>query len=96
MPPPLPHPPTCPNTDYGLSFFHLNTQTVDPLQNFATFSAKTCIELLPLLSDKQYFEVRTYNNDILKRYVDFKSTRNSRVNKVAKLKHFGIKSWKIS
>ena len=76
------------NTDRGLSFSTLDTQTdisVDPSHNFVTFSAKTFIELLPLLSDEQLnFEIR-YNNEILKRNVDFKSTRKSSVNKIAKI-----------
>ena len=76
------------NTDRGLSFSTLDTQTdisVDPSHNFVTFSANTCIELLPLLSDEQLnFEIR-YNNEILKRNVDFKHTRKSSVNKIAKI-----------
>ena len=81
-------PPLALNTDRGLSFSTLDTQTdisVDPSHNFVTFSAKTCIELLPLLSDEQLnFEIR-YNNEILKRNNDFKSTRKSSVNKIAKI-----------
>lgn len=84
-PPPLPH---APHADGGLSFTEFGTQTyltVDPSHHFVTFSAKTCIELLPSLSDEQLdFEIR-YNNDILKRNVEFKSTRKSSINRVAKI-----------
>ena len=47
-----------------------------PLDNFVTFSAKTCLfELLPQLTDEQLdFEIR-FNNEVLGRNIDFKTKR---------------------
>ena len=46
-----------------------------PLDNFVTFSAKTCFELLPQLTDEQLdFEIR-FNNEVLGRNIDFKTKR---------------------
>ena len=43
-----------------------------PLDNFVTFSAKTCFELLPQLTDEQLdFEIR-FNNEVLGRNINAK------------------------
>ena len=75
-PTPLPHP----TTPCGTSLCTVETQTditVSPFSNFLTFSATTCAELLSSLTPEQLdFEIN-FNNDILNRNLDFKSTRNS-------------------
>ena len=82
----LPHP----TTSNGTSLSVVETQTditVPPSSNFVTFSAITCSELLPNLTQKQLdFEI-TFNNEILKRNLDFKCTRSSA--KSAKLDALG-------
>ena len=46
-----------------------------PLDNFVTFSAKSCFELLPQLTDEQLdFEIR-FNNEVLCRDIDYKNKR---------------------
>ena len=69
---PLPQPST---TDGGssITFNDANTQTVitvRPEHNFITFSAKTCAELLPSLSDEQLaYEIRF--NDLMGRNLSY-------------------------
>ena len=51
--------------------------TIDPASVFTTFSAKTCAELLPNLTDEQLNYEIQFNNDILGRNLDFKLTRHT-------------------
>ena len=57
--------------------------SIRPFDNFVTFSAQTCSEILPTLTDEQLdFEIR-FNNEVLGRNIDFNSKRKP--NRNAKL-----------
>ena len=77
---PLPQPTSQDGTcTCNLPRIECSTQTrmsSPPNTNFVTFSAHTCLELLPLLTPEQIeFEVR-YNNDILCRNLDFNTNQD--------------------
>ena len=84
-PSPLPQPPSTEGTC-------VSTQTLissSPDANFITFSAKTCAELLHLLTPEQLdFEIK-YSNDVLSRNLDFKieTTSDSKSVKIDTLKN---------
>jgi len=85
---PLPHAPLSQRKSVPGTSTQASTQTsisVLPNENFITFSAKTCRELLPKLTKEQLdFEIK-YNNEVLGRKIEFRARSPSENTKLQAL-----------